>query len=87
MGRWVHVYKRCKKREREKGRGARGVIISLPCPLGPHHHHTVHSHSTIGQHCGLKAVIYQFIKVNLISHLRLSLCFNTKSPVKMQTQA
>ena len=58
-------------REREKGKGARGVIrrqrlhefshfiiISLPCPLGPHNPHTAHSHSTIGQHCGLKAVIY-----------------------------
>ena len=62
------------QRERERGggggEGTRGVIsrqrlhefshfiISLPCPLGPHHHHTAHSHSTTGQHCGLKDVIY-----------------------------
>ena len=93
---------RRQEREREKGRGSRGVIkgqrqrlheffhftiISLPRPLGPHHHHTANSHSTIGQHWGLKVVICQFSNVNLISHLRLTLYFNTKSPVKLQTQA
>ena len=51
--------------------------------LPPPNHHTAHSHSTIGQHCRLKAVIYKFCNVDLISHLSLTLYFNTKSPVKM----
>ena len=58
-------------------------LITLP----PHHHHTAHSHSTIGQHCGLKAVIYWFSDADLISHLRLTLYFNIKLPVTIKTQA
>ena len=43
----------------------------------PPHHHIAHSLSTIGQHCGFRRLIYYFSYIDQISHLRLTVYFNT----------